>query len=366
MRKKKFGHMLLVLFFLFAIMMILSACGGAPAAEEPAAEEPAAPEEPVEPVEPGEGLPVAYGQDSRTELFQHSDARLKEMAASVAVFVHSQQVNASGNSVSLEGYTLNEMSEKGWLVNEASAPMCSNELFTSQPAPGFCTGFLVKDDIMVTAGHCLQKTPCSDTSIVFGFQMESGDSLALLNNENIFKCAEVIAQVTPSQENNFLDYAIIRLDRPTGRAGLAYATEDTLIVQDNLAVIGHPSGIPMKIASEAVVLNNNPGNPFFVANLDTFGSNSGSPVINTATYRVEGILVRGEVDYELSEDDSCVQVHRCPDNGGEKCAGENATKMAMLANQIPESAGPISEGLKCLPGLLTVLVIALMVRLKTI
>ncbi|MGB7876728.1 MAG: serine protease [Anaerolineales bacterium] len=365
MHQKKFRQKLLVLFFLFAIMAILSACAGA--AEEPVApaEEPAAPEEPAEPIEPGEELPVAYGQDSRTELFQHPDSRLKEMAASVAILVHSQKVNISGNSVSLGGFTLNDMSEMGWLVSGKNAPMCSDELFISQPAPGFCTGFLVDDDILITAGHCLQKATCSDTNIVFGFQMESENALAPLSKENVFRCTEVIAQVTPKPENQYLDYAIIKLDRSTGRAGLVYASEDLLEAQNNVAVLGHPSGLPMKIASGAFVIINQASDPFFITNLDTFGSNSGSPVINTASYQVEGILVRGEIDYVLSEDGSCVQVNSCPESGGTNCAGENATKIAMLADQIREITVPNSKSLNCVPSFLSILVLVILVRLKT-
>ena len=344
---------LLSLAFLVAFAVILAACaGGAPAAEEPAA--------PEEPVEPSDQYPVQYGQDSRTELFQHSDSKLKEMANSVAVFVRSKQVKITGGSVSLEGYTLNEMSEMGWLVSGASAPMCSNELFTSQPAPGFCTGFLVEEDVMVTAGHCLQKTPCSDTSVVFDFYMQSDNSLATLTTDNVFKCTEVIAQVLPNQENQYLDYAIIKLDRSTGRAGLDYATEDQLETQNNVAVLGYPSGLPMKIASDAFILSNQTNNPFFVTNLDTFGSNSGSPVINTATYQVEGILVRGEVDYVLSTENSCVQVNHCPESGGVNCAGENATKMSMLSKQISESTG----GANCFSGLSLAFALVVLARLK--
>jgi hypothetical protein len=372
MSTKKLKQRLIILFFLFVVMVILSACAGgaapeepaAPAeepAEEPAAEEPAAPEEPIK---PSDQYPVQYGQDSRTELFQHSDARLKDMAASVAVFVHSQNLNMAGNSISLKGYTLNEMSEMGWLVSGTNAPMCSNELFTAQPAPGFCTGFLVDEDVLVTAGHCLQKVPCSETSIVFGFQMDSENSLAELTTENVFTCAEVIVQVTPSQENQNLDYAIIRLDRPTGRAGLEYVTEDNPDAQNDVAVLGHPSGLPMKIASDAFILSNQSTEPFFVTNLDTFGSNSGSPVINTATYQVEGILVRGEIDYVLSDDGSCVQVNRCPESGGTNCAGENATKMTMLADEITQSIVTSSENLNCFPSLFTILVLVLLLRPK--
>jgi hypothetical protein len=355
---------LLVAAILFLYLIILSACAGAPAAEEPAApEEPA--EEPAEPLEPSEELPVAYGEDSRTELFQHPDIKLKEMAASVAVLVHSQQVQLSGSTVSLSGYTLNEMSELGWLVSGASAPMCSTELFTEQPAPGYCTGFLVGEDILVTAGHCLEKVPCADTSIVFGFQMETVDSVAALTNENVFRCTGVIAQVLPSQVTQYLDYAIIKLDRPAaGRAALDYAMEDLLIAQNNVAVLGHPSGLPMKIASDAFVMSNQADEPFFITNLDTFGSNSGSPVINTSTYQVEGILVRGEIDYVLSEDGSCVQVNRCPESGGESCTGENATKMAMLADKIPEPSNAISNGLNCFSGMLGMLILVFLARLK--
>jgi hypothetical protein len=364
-KNNQLKNKLLLLSILILTLVILSACGGAATPEAPTAPEaPAATEAPAEPVQPEEQYPVLYGQDSRTEVFQHTDSRLKEMAASVGIFVRSGQVKTTGNSITLEGYTLNEMSEMGWLVRDANLPMCSEELFTSQIAPGFCTGFLVKDDILVTAGHCLQKAPCSDTSVVFGYQMESSNSLAVLTQENIFQCSEVIAQEVPSQENQYLDYAIIKLDRSTGRAGLDYVIDDLLEAQTNVAVLGYPSGLPLKIASNAFVMSNDVNDPFFVANLDTFGSNSGSPVINVDTYQVEGILVRGMTDYVLSNDGSCVQVNHCPEGGGPNCAGENATKMARLVTLIPEdtTAGP--SGLNCYPNLLLILILVTWVRLK--
>ena len=344
---------------------VLSACGAPAATQAPIAPEaPAATEVPAEPVQPEEKYPVLYGQDSRTEVFQHTDSKLKEMAASVGIFVRSEQVKTAGNLVTLEGYTLNEMSEMGWLVRDANVPMCAEELFTSQIAPGFCTGFLVKDDILVTAGHCLQKTPCSDTSVVFGYQMESSSSLATLTKDNVYQCSKVITQAVPSQENQYLDYAIIKLDRPTGRAGLDYVTDDLLETQNNVTVLGYPSGLPLKIASNAFVMSNDFNNPFFVANLDTFGSNSGSPVINANTYQVEGILVRGMTDYVLSGDGACVQVNHCPEGGGPNCAGENATKMARLAASIPDSTDTGPNGLSCYPNLLLMLVLATWIRLK--
>lgn len=373
---------MLILVFLFIALTVLSAC--APAATEAPIEpaepalEPEATEWPEEPVEPAPApapteepakpeaqFPVQYGPDSRTELFQHTDLQLQEMAESVAIFVHTKQVKISGNSVTLDGYTLNEMSEMGWLVKDTNAPLCAGELFVSQIAPGFCTGFLVEEDILITAGHCVDKIPCSDTSIVFGFHMQSPNSLAALTKNDVFRCERVIAQTTTTQDNQNLDYAIVKLDRPTGQAGLSYPRDDLLGAQDSVAVIGHPSGIPLKIASSAIVLSNEAEEPFFVTNLDTFGSNSGSPVINMDTYQVEGILVRGMTDYVLSDEGACVKVNRCPEGGGANCAGENATKMSVLAEFIPESKAAESPGLNCFPNLLLVLVLMAMVQLKS-
>jgi V8-like Glu-specific endopeptidase len=356
-RSNKLWRSLLLLVFIIIAVLIFSACAGAPAATE-------APEAPEAPVESDQGLPVQYGQDTRTEPYQHSDSKLKEMAASVAIFVHRNQVNISGNSVTLDGYTLNEMSELGWLVSGSHAPMCTDELFSAQVAPGYCTGFLVTENILVTAGHCFVKTPCAETNIVFGFQMESADSLATITKDNVFECAQVLAQVSPNQENQYLDYAIVKLDRPTGRAGLSYTTADQLKAQDNVAVLGYPSGLPQKIASNAFVMSNDESNPYFVANLDTFGSNSGSPVINMASYQVEGILVRGTTDYVLSDDGSCVQVNRCPEGGDANCSGENATKMGMLADRISGSMASEQEELNCFPGLALAIVIVILARLK--
>ena len=36
---------------------------------------------------------------------------------------------------------------------------------------------------------------------------------------------------------------------------------------------------------------------YFTANLDTYRGNSGSPVFNAITHKVEGVLVRGEQDF---------------------------------------------------------------------
>jgi hypothetical protein len=64
-----------------------------------------------------------------------------------------------------------------------------------------------------------------------------------------------------------------------------------------LTSIGYPSGLPVKVAPNGTVRSVSAANGYFVTDLDTFAGSSGGPVINNETYKIEGILVRGGVDY---------------------------------------------------------------------
>jgi hypothetical protein len=104
-----------------------------------------------------------------------------------------------------------------------------------------------------------------------------------------------------------------------------------------LFVIGHPCGLPQKYAPGAKVRHNS-ATPFFVANLDTYGGNSGSPVFNAASYKVEGILVRGENDFVTNG--SCYVSLVCPTTG---CRGEDVTRATVWATKLPK-AGKAKSG----------------------
>ena len=79
-------------------------------------------------------------------------------------------------------------------------------------------------------------------------------------------------------------------------------------------MLGHPSGLPMKYTggAKAFEIEDN----YFTTNLDSFGGNSGSPVFNAKTLEVEGILVRGDVDYtpDEFEGESCRRVNTCDED----------------------------------------------------
>src|SRR5690606_3208625 len=134
-----------------------------------------------------------------------------------------------------------------------------------------------------------------------------------------YSCAKIINRSLNGATQD--DWALLQLDRKvTDRSPLTYRTSGKPNVQDPLVVIGHPTGVPTKIADGANVRSLK--GTYFVANLDTFGGNSGSAVFNAETGVVEGILVRGTTDYVYDREQKCQVSNVCTNSG---CRGEDVT-----------------------------------------
>jgi V8-like Glu-specific endopeptidase len=106
---------------------------------------------------------------------------------------------------------------------------------------------------------------------------------------------------------------------------LKFRTQGQIEEGTPIVVIGHPTGLPTKVSAGANVRSVN--DIYFIANLDTFGGNSGSAVFNAETGDIEGILVRGERDYIYSSARGCYVPNHCTDNG---CRGEDSTLITNL------------------------------------
>ena len=139
------------------------------------------------------------------------------------------------------------------------------------------------------------------------------------------------------------DYSIIRLDRPVLYRYPLLFREDNKKIDNSaeLLIIGHPSGIPTKIADNGRVLSNNSLH-YFTTDLDAFAGNSGSPVINTNTGLVEGVLRFGERDYEdyiNEQGEVCNKAKVCQPN---QCDGEKVTRINSVEG-IPSYLYPLSK-----------------------
>ena len=267
---------------------------------------------------------TVYGEDGREEVRNHADERLRTMATSVAALVSRRDVRTRGNDVTLDGETLEEH------VREVcGGPMCDGGRFGDQPTPAFCTGFLIAGDLLVTAGHCIRnERACRRTRFVFDFRTDARGAVAPIRRQDVFECESLVERVN----RRGADFAVVRLDRDTGRPGLEMQTHDTIAVGAPLALIGHPLGLPMKIAAGGTVVDSRPRRSVFDTTVDAFDSSSGSPVINTDTYFVEGLLTDGDQDF-VESPDGCFLLNRCPDDGSE-CRLEEVVRMSVVVDRL--------------------------------
>jgi hypothetical protein len=257
--------------------------------------------------------------DDRKDFFEFkSDAKVRELANSVAALFSDTDVVDNGDGTStLRTRTLGQAQR-----------LCPQERFFDQPIGAFCSGFLVGVDLIATAGHCANAGNVTTILFVFGFRMEDATTpVTRIPNTDIYRGKLVVGR---AEQATGPDWGLIRLDRPvTGRTILKVRRTARIGDIAPVSVIGHPSGLPVKFADGANVRDNTPS-AFFVANLDTYGGNSGSPVFD-ANGVVEGILVRGEADYVSNG--TCNVSKVCPSTG---CRGEDCTRIAELIDLIPQ------------------------------
>jgi hypothetical protein len=265
-----------------------------------------------------------YGTDDRKDLYEVTTPALLRAADSVAALVQTSDLHRTRDGA----YRLSTRSYR------EDYELCDGEPFVDQPLGCDCTGFLVAPDVIATAGHCVRSTRgLRKIRFVFGFRMlDARRTRTTFGANDVYEGAQLIAR---QEENAGADWSLVRLNRAVrGRKPLQVRTSGKIAENRPVFVIGHPNGLPAKLAAGARVRSNR-RRSYFVANLDTYGGNSGSPVFDQRTRQVEGILVRGNDDFVWT--DGCQVSLICPKAG---CQGEAVTRTTVWSHLIsPAGAG---------------------------
>jgi len=220
--------------------------------------------------------------------------------------------------------------------------LCSTQLFLQQPTGAKCSGVVVGSNLVLTAGHCFGSgsNALRDLRFVFGFEMLDRTNAATnILNADIYKPIRIVKL----SSDRVADWCLVEVDRLiVGRDCLPITRYDKkspvpnlrgVTNQEAVFALGYPCGLPIKLAANAKVYANNQLASYFMANLVTYGGNSGSPVFAThhGQYEIVGLLVRGLDDFDFIRTSNCniSKVYRNEE------AGELCVRTTEFADLIP-------------------------------
>ncbi|MFA6235709.1 MAG: serine protease [Bacteriovorax sp.] len=267
-------------------------------------------------------------------IYEIDDRRLVDSKSSVNVRTLSESIAMIISSDSVEKKFLSSRIFAGLLKNSERLNFCSGGKFAEHHSLNACTGFLVGVDLLATAGHCFaSESDCMNKSVVFNVlaknEVAEGYKVPV---RNTYGCKEIVSRVIDVDRN--IDYAVIRLDRKaSGREVLKLRSNGRVGSGDKVFMIGHPLGLPQVVTNSASLLDNSQPH-FFKAALDSFEGNSGSPVFNSSTLEVEGILVRGEEDFLLDQSLQCYR-DQIYNPGEDESSGSRGEGVSRISDILP-------------------------------
>ncbi|MBH47885.1 MAG: hypothetical protein CME71_06905 [Halobacteriovorax sp.] len=234
---------------------------------------------------------AVYDQDNRVDFYKLYDPKLKELAKSVAFQIYKDE---------LRGWTF----QRYWTIVTrplSARGVCENERFADQPTMrNDCSGVLVGAKTLLMPGHCITEHYCWNDLFYFMFNYHQDEVTTMSlerHKDNFYKCEKVIKRVYNPQ--TAVSYALIELNREVkGIKPAKISTNLRIEKHTELVVMGHPDGLPLKIAGDAFVTDEDDSH--FVVSSDIAGSSKGSAVFNLETSELEGFLISGRNDYEVS------------------------------------------------------------------
>lgn len=262
---------------------------------------------------------VIFGDDNRQEIFSVSP-QWQEISRSIAGKVSVDHIRMQGGIAELVGSPL-------------SKKICATNRFAEQITVPSCSGFLAKPNILVTAGHCIKtQEDCDNFVWVFGYALQNPTDKGYTNipTDQIYKCKKILSR--RQEDFGAVDHAILELDRSVeNRQPLKMDFNQTLSVGTPVTLIGHPSGLPLKFADAATIVEITDGGRTINTDLDAFQGNSGSPVFHAETGNVIAITSHGQSDHVRDPNTNCKVPKVCLP--GDKCYWSSSSNITNLKNE---------------------------------
>ncbi len=249
---------------------------------------------------------IVYGSDDRVEVYAADPVTRATVAGSLVALVPTEDAAFTGNAFAASVPSLG-----------ASLDLCPGEAFADQPATAFCSGVLVDDNLVLTAGHCASLLPLDSFVVVLDYYYQAPGVLAVQPADVRKPLAILSEEVDPSGAEPRLDYAWLRIDGAAGHPEQPVAIRGaTPPLEDGEAIVSAstPEGVPVKIDEDGRIADPREDSmDYFVASTDTSAGSSGSPAFDDGG-AVVGILRGGGLDY-IETDAGCQATNVVPDGG---------------------------------------------------
>jgi|GEM_PF-6967123 len=210
--------------------------------------------------------------------------------------------------------------------------LCHSEQFTDQPSVAIGTGFLLDSTHVITAFHNLQNDNIKNLRLVVGYELYKNTRVPQLifKKDNVYKLDSIVYS---SYQH---DYVVVTTKQVIkNRTAASLNTLPINYSRVVLHTIGYPLGLPMKVAKSGRIKQ--VSKEYLLCSLDCYVGNSGSPVFNSYTGQVVGILLGGEID--LVRNGNCYETKKC---GGVKCSNEMVLPISTVVDEL-KSAGFIPK-----------------------
>ena len=204
--------------------------------------------------------------------------------------------------------------------------LCADERFREQPVvlerqggvPGDFgyTGYLVGPDTVLTCWHGWAYFSGRAQVAIFGYALrpDGSDPVELPASQVLPIAALPVNRPPPAAERGDCsgDWVTLRLEHPvTHLRDLAPPRLEAPRPGRRVYTLGHPLGLPLKLATGGEVLS--AGDGAFRTSLDTFAGNSGSPVFDAGSDALVGLVVegqKGQDDFEPAPARRCYVTNR--------------------------------------------------------
>ncbi|MCK4761657.1 MAG: trypsin-like peptidase domain-containing protein [Candidatus Aminicenantes bacterium] len=230
--------------------------------------------------EPTKGI---WGVDDRKDCYEIGEEKIKRNTGGTAAICLKDNIIDIG-----KGLAMPKVINYGKTFN-----LCDIEPFRLQAVVmgRMGTGYLVGEDLIVTAGHCASERNVTNLQFVFDFKMVGPRETATIPLDNIYSGVRIVDRVK-SRKKYGIDWAVVQLDRKVKNRQPVTLSKNDISCGQSVYIIGHPCGLPMKYAPGAAVRRLETS--YFSADLDVYSCNSGSPVFDSDTHEVIGMVVYGD------------------------------------------------------------------------